>query len=70
MIVKSNLIKTIKIEGISFTPSAKGVPVPADKVTALKKNFFFKHYVSSGSFVVTEDKTPAQLKAEADAAKV
>ncbi len=60
MTVKSNEIRTIKIEGVEFTPSNKGVVVPDGKVTAIKKNFFFKHYVESGSFTVTEEKTAAK----------
>lgn len=67
MKIISNQIRTIQIEGIKFTPSPKGTVVPSSKVTELKGNFFFKHYVANGSFKVSEDKTPAQLKAEAKA---
>lgn len=57
MTVKSNEIRTIKIEGVEITPDSKGVVIPDGKVTAIKKNFFFKHYVEAGSFTVVEEKT-------------
>ena len=56
MTVKSNKIRTITIEGVAFTPDAKGVTVPADKIAKLKENFFFKHYTDIGAFTVVEEK--------------
>ena len=63
MTVKSNEIRTIKIEGVEITPDSKGVVIPDGKVTAIKKNFFFKHYVESGSFTVTEEKATTRATA-------
>ena len=62
MTVKSNEIRTIKIEGVDFTPAIKGVDVPADKEASLKQNFFFNHYLSIGAFIIVEEK--AQSKAQ------
>lgn len=64
MTVKSNEIRTIKIEGVEFTPDSKGVVIPDGKVTAIKKNFFFKHYVETGAFTVTEEKATTRATAE------
>jgi len=64
MTVKSNEIRTIKIEGVEFTPDTKGVVVPADKESAIKDNFFFKHYIDCGSFIVVEEKKTTRKTAE------
>lgn len=57
MTVKSKEIRTITIEGVAFTPAISGVKVPSEKIKNLKENFFFKHYVNTGSFSVVEDPT-------------
>ncbi|MDD3443223.1 MAG: hypothetical protein PHW89_08165 [Sulfurimonas denitrificans] len=61
MKVVSNEARTITIEGVAFTPDPKGVIVPDEKLEAINDNFFFKHYVSSGSF---EIKTEAPITKE------
>ena len=57
MLVKSKEIRTIKIDGVEFTPAISGVKVPSEKIKSLKENFFFKHYVRTSSFTVTEEPT-------------
>ena len=55
MIVVSNEPRTITIEGVDFIPTPKGIEIPIGKISKLKDNFFFKHYVSIGSFSVKEE---------------
>ena len=62
MTVVSNEPRTITIEGVDFTPISKGIEVPEDKVSKLKDNFFFKHYVSVGSFSIKEEEEVKQVK--------
>lgn len=71
MIIKSNQVRTITIEGVKFTPDVKGVEVPDSKIKALRDNFFFKALVKDGSFSEIKEETKptaAELaKAERDA---
>lgn len=56
MKVISNEARSITIEGVAFTPDVKGVIIPEAKVAKMKENFFFKHYVKVGAFIIDEPK--------------
>jgi hypothetical protein len=56
MKVISNELRDIVIEGVTFTPIDGGVPVPTDKIEAVKENFFFRHFVDIKAFEVIEAK--------------
>ena len=55
MKVISNQIRTITIEGVEFTPNAKGTLVPENKVNDVKSNFFFKALLADGSFTIEQE---------------
>ena len=55
MKVINTMPRSIRIEGIMFTPAKAGVTVPKGKESKVKKDFFFKHYVDEGSFIVKDD---------------
>jgi hypothetical protein len=57
MVVVSNQIRTITIEGVAFAPAEEGTKVPDNKVKDVENSFFFKVLVDDGSFTIKRTET-------------